>query len=96
MSLRARSLKALKVIVKADEAGFADFDRPNLRVIHLPKSESTLYSIRLEEKNRSVYLIIDSVSLPSPCNSGSEDVETPTPTEETSSEGAVEANCSHT
>ena len=73
MSLRARSRIALKAIETVDEVDLSRFDQLSLRAILLPKSESALHSIRLEENDSVVCLIAGSIPLLSPCNSSSED-----------------------
>jgi hypothetical protein len=73
MSLKARSPNASKAIETVDEVDLSHFDQSNVRAVLLPKSESALYSLRLEENDSVVYPIADSIPLPSPHNSSSED-----------------------
>ncbi|KAH8797829.1 kinase-like domain-containing protein [Xylogone sp. PMI_703] len=73
MSLKTRSRNRSNAIETVDEVDLSCFDQSNLRAILLPKSESALHSIRLEENDRVVFPIADCIPLPSPHNSSSED-----------------------
>jgi hypothetical protein len=53
-------------------------DNPNLRAILLPKSESALYSTRLQKNNSVLFPVKESICLPSPDASSSEDEGRPT------------------
>ena len=76
MSLSANSRNALAVVT-VDIVDLTLPDNPNLRVILLPKSESVLYSTRLQENDSVLFLVKEAIYLLLPNTSSSEDEGSP-------------------
>jgi hypothetical protein len=84
MSLSASTCNASKVVETVDAVDSTLPDIPNLRAILLPKSESALYSTRLQENKSVLFPVKENICLPSPDASSSEDEDSPTLNKDTS------------
>jgi hypothetical protein len=78
MSLSASTGNASKAVETVDAVDLTLPDNPNLRAVLLPKSESALYSTRLQENNSLLFPVKENICLLSPDASSSEDEGSPT------------------
>ena len=85
MSLSASTRNASKAVETVDAVDLIFPDNPNLRAVLFPKSESALYSARLQENSSLLFPVKENLCLLSPDASSSEDEGGPTLNDEDTS-----------